>query len=180
MNITEKQKQKIAIVRDALKQIEAEKFQPTARVYADLPSLYKAEVGTELQDHLKKRVTHKSPCEVCAIGAMFLSAIRLHDRFKITQEIKDNGEVSAIAMKKNLGKFFSSDELKILESSFEIYAAVLSEDLQDQFLNAYDYRYFLTQLDDRERLIWLLESVIALKGKFTLTDLIERSSKNTQ
>jgi hypothetical protein len=115
MALPGKEKECVAIAKDALKQIEAKRYIAEHGVYLAVEE-YEfpfSEVGSgELQPHVKKL----KKCKVCAVGALFLSAVRKYNAFD-AKELRGNKWLDS--MKNKLREFFTRVEVSEMEEVFE-------------------------------------------------------------
>lgn len=169
--MTLKQKNKIAIAEDVIAQIKARKFKPTCGIYVDGTILEGLNEGDDLQAQVQD-LRKGQPCGVCAIGAAFLSCVNLNDGYEIHEADIDYNYIDDSRMRQTLEKFFSEEELSVIESSFECKSDFLydigSNDLADEFENSFDYVAALEELDETARLLWIMQSVINLNGDVSL------------
>ncbi len=120
-----KKERKVAVAKDVIKQLK--NIVPREGVYfrAKVTKDQKDNIlGEELKDYIPELT-----CEVCALGACFLSVVNIIDNFKITQNHleyfyntsswSDDLVIDDIYMFKHLKKAFSSTELILIESAFE-------------------------------------------------------------
>lgn len=101
--------QRVAIARDVLAQLDAERIRPAKLVWVN------AEV--EGFDYSRPAlVAGDAPaCRVCGIGACFVSAVRLGNGFA---EAADNG-LGEIHMQDVVGQYFSQQKFVAIEFVFE-------------------------------------------------------------
>jgi hypothetical protein len=127
MKLKTKEKRKLAILKDALAQIKLGAYQAVRGSYIrpvlgdDLVDVH--DRGAELQTLIKKRVTKTKPCRVCALGATFLSSVRVFDKLKLQPgAINGDGITGGFdreKLREHVAKFFSLEELALMEASFE-------------------------------------------------------------
>lgn len=104
MAIEGKQRQCVAIARDALKQIEAKRYLAKHGTYGEryFRGLPKSKSG--FQAAVKKF----KYCEVCAVGALFTSLVRKYDDCTPESRYHDK-----------LREYFTCDEVEEIEDYFE-------------------------------------------------------------
>lgn len=138
----------VAIAKDVIAQIKCHKYTPESGTYvsgAD-DSIPTDAIGCkQLQPFLKKKDLQ---CEVCAIGATFLSSVRLFNDFVVPKYWDDSD------MKNKLGEYFSPLELRALEASFENWGDSLFLDTP------------LFNFEAKNRMLFLMSEVIRQKGNF--------------
>lgn len=108
-----KAEKRVAIAKDVLAQIAAKKYVPTQGTYVDLldKDVSEEDIGKEVCE-----VVAGARCDVCAIGSLFMSAVKLGDNLKV-----DFGEYGDVNFFKSeiLTRFFSKDQLGMMEAAFE-------------------------------------------------------------
>ena len=167
--MTKQQKQRKAVALDVIAQIKASTYSAIQGVYTDHEALSNGNVGAELQQVIKKEVTAQQPCEVCALGACFISTVRLYNDFKLTNKVispYDDG-IRSTALKRKVATIFGRREMTVIESCFENGAMSLNKTDSGDF-NQTDENgdtsilsRFLGNLLDDERLTFLMEVVLA-------------------
>lgn len=163
--------QRVAIAKDAIKQIKAEKFIAEAGTYLGIEEELGCEVGDELQKVLKKRKNKGAVCKVCGIGAAFISTVRLFDNYKIKEEELDGWDYSTtlavehMDMRILLSKYFSPSQLSLIECAFEVRWGFGMSDSYKKDREAaaiFGDKYE----DDNERLLAIFENIVAHNGIF--------------
>lgn len=152
----------VAIAKDVIAQIKCRKYTPEAGIYvcgADDNIPVTAIGNKQLQPFLK---AGNLKCEVCAIGAVFLSSVRLFNDFIIPRYWDDAD------MKDKLGEYFSFIELRELEASFENWGDSL-------FLETP-----LAHLDAQDRMLFIMSEVVRQKGSFDPEKSLARAGKLTK
>jgi len=137
-----KARRRVAVARDALRQVQAKKMVATSGLYAQLGKdvpLNAINDGKEFQ----KFVKHVK-CQVCARGALFISTVRKEDSFAPGQAFR--GIARATIDTRLLG-LFSSGQLEDIEDFFEGGGASIFP-------------------DDTGRLVAILKNIIKNKGTF--------------
>jgi hypothetical protein len=135
-------------------------------------------VGGSVQETL---LTKNPKCKVCGIGSLMLSAIRYNNNVNwkkcdwtdssILDEMdyydngdlihSDNDENAYLDASKNLNKFFSERQLRLIESAFEVRA--FHSDNQ-QYVEAEEFGQKF--INDKKRLLAIMENVVENKGTF--------------
>ncbi len=139
-----KAERRVAVARDALRQVEAKKLIAEAGTY-----IY---FGRAIpQDAVKnekafQRFVRDEKCHVCARGALFISTVRKEDSFAPSES---NHYVRRSEFDPRLMELFSEGQLKLIENFFE-------------FDGCYDYH------EDKDRLVLILKNIIKNKGTFVL------------
>lgn len=171
--LTKKQKMKIAIATDVIAQIKARRYVAMAGIYVG--DLDLSEEKGDLQCVIKKKVTRRTPCTVCGLGSAFISAVRLYNKFPLNDKTVDpiDGDVDNGAMRAKLEKFFSWQELNVIEASFEVDSAhILGLETQEKSRSAQTYKEFLLDMSEENRLVWIMQAIIEQDGKPTLYGFI--------
>lgn len=165
----QKRAERVAIAQDALAQLEADKYVVLAGngyVWSWLDETVPQE--DDLQDHLEAL----QDCEVCLLGACFLSFVRRHDSVRISELDRSPSGRSFLTHSgvvfDRLSQFFDKATLARLEAAFE----------GRLFRSAFNWAWirrpgveaaiaFGRQWDDpKVRAINILKCVIAHNGEF--------------
>ncbi len=181
-----KARKRVMIARDVLAQLDAKRFIPTEGVWVNevkgLNDVLEQEEDKDLRDLLVKQ----PKCEVCGLGALFVSCVEFADKLNIAEldeGIKDDlkseesGEETGISftlLNPYLKKYFDSDQLILIELAFEQgcgnyreYNSPLGKEaadffdlIEDDWLSNQDESFQETKM----RLI--MENIIANNGTF--------------
>ena len=113
MTKTEQKKAKlrVAVAKDVLKQLGENKIKPVRGMFVEWEGGRDLVLGKELQPQMDKM----GNCRVCNLGALFLSTVRLDDKF-ICASTWHAGEFDVIP---RLRKLFDPRQLELLELAFE-------------------------------------------------------------
>lgn len=197
---------RMQIANDVLEQLRIKRLKAKTGVWLNTEKfLTKKEVekNVELQDLLKKQKS----CDACAIGGMFMCAVELADKLKTSEllcgfksgkdlpkeyktlnghaedsndvEVPDPG-IEMFDAFSYLEKFFSKDQLRLIELAFEAGNGGVDPDSDDDFDAAEYFKYEDFRSDEygeevREtyslgdpslRMRLLMENILANKGKF--------------
>lgn len=153
---------RIAVLKDVLKSLRLEKYKATTGAY--ISSTYKAidsDLSKDLKDILPK--VEKKPCQVCALGSIFLSAVRKFDNFPVTCAIEWAGRSISIDqddMHLHLinEKLWSRRQLLQVESAFERWSFCSKSRSAVKFGRKYR--------DDNKRLRAIVRNMIQNNGVF--------------
>ena len=118
-----KEKQRILILKDALKYIQIGKFKPNTGIVIDLGHKMFQEVRQEdqFQSVLKKftRSKKQKPCDVCERGALLCALVLRDNKFPISS-ISGIGTASEPSENnKRLQEVFEMEQLAMMETAFE-------------------------------------------------------------
>jgi hypothetical protein len=118
----------------------------------------------ELKDILHKV---RKDCEVCALGACFLSIVGITDKFEINRNnVNSYNEIEFERIEKHLKKVFTSREMALIETAFE---GVV---IRDEYILENDQavrraKDFACQYaDNKDRLRAIMKNIIKNNGKF--------------
>jgi len=177
-----KAQQRVAIAKDVIAALKAQRlFARTgtwARIGRDCPvSLEKLSVGTELQGVFNQP---NVSCDACALGACFVSAVKLGNDCKLTADARDNGEFNfylpsdgggdQTGMSRTLSRYFDEEQLSLIECAFEVGEGALGKpydkfpddsDIVDraaEFGEGFDY--------DHDRMEAIMNNIINNNGEF--------------
>lgn len=143
-------KKRVAIAKDALKQIKLRNFIVETGTYCDV------DIKKDLSGNLKK-ILQTEQCTVCAKGALFAADILKRGNYNFN----DNNALPLWFSAKEsqtterLKGIFSTKQLDLMEIAFEGY-------YEDEAA----YNFFSKYKDNEERLIAILENVIKNEGTF--------------
>lgn len=114
----------------------------------------KLNLDTEVQDILPKV---EKTCQVCALGACFLSHVRFHDNFQV--EELDNVDREDIT--NELEYYFDADQLNLIENCFESnsYIDKYTYSSNDRIINP-----FAKYTDAKKRLRAIMINIVKNKG----------------
>lgn len=151
---------RMAIARDAMKQIEAKKYVIKRNRYLDLP-----QVGgyAGLADALFNQETLKTvQCRVCQVGACLASAIRLFNKIQTKCIGSESREITRL-----LSEWFEQDQLALMEVAFEGYGANLirfentTEEEKERAV-----KYNENYADEEKRSLAIFRNIIKNRGAF--------------
>lgn len=137
-----------SIARDVIANIKKDILIISTGTYCSIESTADKEVNElsskEFQAHVKK----KSMCEVCALGALFISDIIKRNEF--------SGDIERERITKRLNKYFTDEQLNLIENAFEQQDIIdMDEELGEKAL------LFAEDIsDDSERLIGIMQNII--------------------
>lgn len=163
-------KARIAIAKDVIAQIKAKRY--LARTGCYIQGLNTAAIlmegkSVDMRSHLTKTLTPKAPCAVCALGSAFMSCVRIYDKFQLNHKTTDGSGVNYNAMHRKLREFFTRSELLAIENSFERGAIAGGGFEWDNTSGG--YKIFLRDLNQEERLTWLMNAIIRIGGENKIT-----------
>jgi len=149
---------RVAVAKDALKQIELEKFIPTCGNYID--DNFENFLGSRDKDEqvqkALKQFQRKNSCSMCARGAILLSTIRKFNDVK-NKQFEKNWESKSRSL-------FGNEQLRKMERVFEDWISGFSDFETDKR----EYEFVKTYPDSTDRLKAILKNVIKNKGTFIL------------
>lgn len=171
-------KARVSIAEDVIAQIKARRYVAQTGVYIRGINTKPIDQGkaVDLRSHLKRTLSPKKPCTVCALGSAFMSCVRIFDKFELNSKTADDDSIDYGAMRKKLREFFTPQELDAIESSFERSQIGLVRHLQWIRLPE-GYKTFLRDLNAEDRLLWLMKAVVRIGGlnKITLKALEQQA-----
>lgn len=110
--------QAVAVAKDVIEQVQSQKYYPSKGTYLKMPDLEKYE-GKKLPASLQE-VLETQQCDVCAIGGVFASMVRLGNTVRTYKVVEDCAvSVNADYLIKKLEGIFSPTELRAMEFVFE-------------------------------------------------------------
>jgi len=174
---------RVTIARDVLAQIRLKRLIPTTGIWLDRRNgggiFTKGQV--QRNPELKEVLKGIKQCEGCALGGMFMCAVERANALKVAEleggrdyleEVRtdkyyggsgrdlslDTDAISENDAFTYLGKFFSEDQLGLIESCFEQNGGASRSSEADNFL--------LGEEDPAERMRLIMENIVVNKGKF--------------
>lgn len=166
-----KAQKRVQLAEDVLDQLRIKRFKAKngAFVYTKghlVKPLVKPDA--ELQDITSKL----KKCNVCALGGMFIAAIDRFDKLKIrdlenfsyASEQGDAFDIEASDITKYLKKFFSFDQIRLIELAFEQGTGWFSSDWTAKDESAVFFNEYVT--NPTKRLTLIMENIIENKGTF--------------
>lgn len=167
-----KAERRVAIAKDVLAQLRLERYVATEGVYVD----YKvAELASTAPDKpLEKLLPQVKSCEVCALGACFLSAVRKYNDVKAGdidvpetwrshtgEEYTDHNFDDGV-MRDKLARHFTKTQTNLIESAFECMpmGSLTRESAQSAISFGYLYE------DSHSRLVAIMKNIVKNGGTF--------------
>lgn len=122
---------------------------------------------TEVQDIVEKMKT----CNACALGTVFVCAVRIADDLKIgdmpiEDEVTDSIEFDGMSMYKYLGQFFSEAQLELIESAFECRVMGDGGEGRRDDANRDAADYGTNFMQPKDRMVAIMKNIIKNKGFF--------------
>jgi hypothetical protein len=156
-----KSEQSVAIAKDVIKQIKAEKYTPTSGWYIR-GALTRLDNEADVQTNLNVS------CNCCALGASLLSTVKYKNTLKIEDLYGYNEKNSQFT--KMLDSIFTTKQQALIEASFED-GLHLQANLTKGFrLSEKDYEkcrdFYKLYNDPEDRLIGIMNNIIKNKGVF--------------
>lgn len=165
-------KKAVAIAKDVLKRLAMRKLKVEGGTYCfgEIPKGVTIPEQGDAKRHIGKL---EKTCHVCAVGAAFLSHIRLHDRVDLNEfNIGRNANIDRDKMAASLDEIFGSENLLRIESAFEGGSIDDFVDYDECYTDEqYDAHYRMrtqSECGTPERLEAVMRNVVANKGVFTL------------
>jgi hypothetical protein len=174
---------RVLIAKDVIAQVKAGRFKASSGswVYPLTRSgrdWFLSNLSVEEDESVQKLFLEGDipKCECCALGAMFMSctlynnkttAIELEDvRFSFSDYVEEG------SFSNGLSKFFSKDQLRLIESAYEgncgaFYLEQTASWEEEGLLPGDKTAGWMDRLpDDKKRLVAIMENIIKNKGKF--------------
>jgi len=167
---------RVAIARDALKQIKAQKLEINTGVWCDIemeevyPDVEKLDAQALFLGRAAVPAIQPT-CRTCALGACLVSSVRLFDDFKLKTSDLDVDEIY-----KQLKKFFPVGQLLLIESAFEqrdwtdrSTSARHGQNVEKHITEAENTtaeNFGLTYKDDTERAEAIFKNIVRNNGTF--------------
>jgi hypothetical protein len=134
-NSLSKSRKRVAIAKDVIAQLTVGKFKATPGTWyfatAKAENIKKLSVQSDEEDRtlpwqckvpLQKAMCKIASCQVCGVGAIFASLVRLNNEFDQKFDIVGNNATAEIAKEdfhEKLIQYFDEDQLNLIELAFE-------------------------------------------------------------
>ena len=170
-NMTDDQK-RVAIAMDVVGKLKSNKVKAKMNSWLNfLGTLFtKQDIdgGVQLQDKFRDA----RGCEACAIGTMFVSAVDLYNDLKCSEvyrhtlsEYSYASYLELVDFKHYLLKFFSEDQIHLIECAFEFGHGGFHAETDEQFCAA---SMFWNIEDPKTRMIAIMSNIIDNNGAFAV------------
>jgi hypothetical protein len=166
-------KKRVAIAKDVIANIESKKY------FAKMGNYLYVNSDDNLESQSLQKVLPQVTCNVCALGAMFVSDVKFNNNFNV-------GDDTLKKLDNQLSKYFSKGQLALIEAAFEGFGVDYEEYEEDELSieNGFYLKFTLEQLGIKEQdvinakkfyamfdtseenLIAIMENIIKNKGKF--------------
>lgn len=171
-----KAEKRVLIAKDVIAQIRAKRLRAKSRAWIipenlDTPAALPFDAFYDKDASVQKLFLSKemAPCNCCALGGLFMSCTLYNNKTtvqELDQAADDLGRmIEADGPSNGLTKFFSRDQLQLIEYAFEGGDGYFNDwGLSGGAVeNAYaNYNH----IDDEKRLIAIMENIIENKGTF--------------
>lgn len=154
-------KKRVIIAKDVIMRLKTENLVAETGILVGLVS-DNATFENSLKNFLNADI---ESCEVCAKGALFCSLIGRINKFSIKDINSESGNDESNKIHKELKKYFSIEQLDLIEIAFEG-DSYLGTQLDDDIIDAAQDFYYEYEDDSNNRLIAICENIIKNKGEF--------------
>jgi hypothetical protein len=171
---------RIEIARDVLDRLKTKQFIAKHGEYVSWSYLHNDDMPTptpkfENDKPLREQLVEAPPCEACALGAAFMSAVDKFNKCDVTDNLFDDyarekfaGCSTAYGIKPVLKRFFDDDQLVEIESAFEGWGP-------DRDGSEQDYTGLVKHEDKADvRLSMIMKNIIRHNGTFVATSFVRR------
>lgn len=173
-------KKAVLIAKDVLKSLRTNRYVPNCGVFARISTRSEDSINNrpnELQDIIDNLNNGSRKCEVCALGACFLSHVALYDDFKCDRLLSTIPyERNTCTLREDI-RYFEPDittlinrlytifglDLPLIENAFECGDGFYGVGTKMNVIAAMSYKHLGTS---RERLIAIMKNIIRNKGRF--------------
>lgn len=152
---------RVAIAKDVIASLN--KIIPTNGIYFgidyrfDRTQLTKKKNSKVLAEKLKKN------CEVCALGACFISAVKLTNEWDFSG-LRFSGGYPKLTLEAKLLDYFTQEQLELIECAFERCSSFGHNLEYEKAANAASFKENIE--DPTERLEAIMKNIISNKGSF--------------
>lgn len=156
----------VAIAQDVIAQLDIQFIRASKGIYYDASRSIRVEEGG-LDTAFENMKKEGRQCDVCAIGACFISMILLGDEVQVKDltQFEDETEIHGMdstTMRKHLMKAFPIDNIHLIESAFEM--SVWGNQETPEMLSATLFGVKCTSPNSRLRAI--MQNIIENNGTF--------------
>ncbi len=195
---------RVFIARDVLAQLAAKKIVAETGTWVSAANSEQAVISEQAMakdKELKEVFDSMKSCNACALGGLFVCAVKINDRLKISEmehvktgrssDDEDGVDIPrndstfrAIYLndiEKYLGRFFSKNQLKLIELAFEAgdggydadndddeeavsFFSDLEDSLEEDTIES-SYGYTVS-VSPHNRMVLIMQNIVANKGKF--------------
>ena len=159
---------RVRIAQDALEQLRLKKLISTPGTYLDFVCLNKQDDFGNFEDAADRSVhavlaTKGEACEVCALGSLLVGLSKNNGDFRSAENIKND-----------LSKYFSNEQMSLVEAFYENDITFLCSGLdwpeddlwEDQYSSEPLERFQTKYPNDTKRLKTILENIVENRGEF--------------
>lgn len=166
-----KKAKRVAIAKDVIKQIEAKRLVPESGMGYLQPRDYNLDLDefnvSTTVDLQIGAVLAGQTCDVCALGALFMSTIDIRD--KATCEsltIEHPADIDQEDIHTYLEDIFSKEQLYLIEDAFESYGNSYEEDYEVVDITDRACNFGLKYSKADKRLVAIMKNIILNEGTF--------------
>ncbi len=171
-------KKRVLLAKDVLSLLQEGKIIAQQDKYFESKHIDLSTVSSE-ESFQKLLQEDKEPCEVCAVGSLLVCAVKRYNKAKIKdirftshRDDDDNslGSNDALCFMKILERYFSREQIILIESAFEkadrglgfeFYRTVKQKDIEEA-----SKRY--SDLDPEQTMIEIMKNIIVNNGTFVV------------
>lgn len=160
---------RVAIAKDVIAALQSRQVYARSGVWVDLQKAPNWDVGVELQP-----VFQQANCDACALGACFVSAVKLGNNCKLTEDAKydgfqfstPNGDWGSdtTGMWSVLKRYFTERQLALIEFAFENGEGYYKDHDVANPDAASDFHYKYE--DDAARMTAIMQNIVDNNGTF--------------
>ncbi len=167
---------RVQIARDVIAQLNSKRLIATTGLWLDAVngSLFK-DKDIKSNPEVKELLSKVKQCQGCALGGMFMCAVERANKLKFSQlqcgkdfdpkyHSIDNEDIHADDTFSYMERFFTKNQLNLIEIAFEQGSGATSYDEVSNFDEACDFAYEIDDAGTRMRLI--MENIVLNKGVF--------------
>ncbi len=166
MSKSTKAEKRVLIAKDVLKQIKIHKFDPQSGAWFDSSVLELHNLYDD--DSAQPALLMEQPtCNVCALGGLFLSTIRLNNKCPVRELLESECDLGGRISEgdSTLNKIFSIKQLQLIEATFEVNGGAYRAS-QSKYDRVGDF--YTKYPDVKDRLVAIMKNIIKNKGTFIL------------
>ncbi len=148
-----KARKRVLIAKDVISQILAKKFIIRSMLYVNVPN--------QEGETVDQNFVIKNKCECCGIGAAFVSALRLGNKYSTKLGVYSS-ELSPSQLHPLLERYFDKKQISLIEACFEKFTQEEGVEDKDEIITKFWKKYN----NSEDRAIGIFENIIKNKGEF--------------
>jgi hypothetical protein len=158
----------VAIAQDVIDTLMVGRMTAESMTYLRVSGRSRAVDSFEAVALSLKAPRYQTTCEVCAIGAAAICAVGLYDQAPGMEKAfeEDDYNFEAGPMRRVLRRWFSNEQLGLIESAFERRSAFARREGASEDAIFYATQFGWEHDDDSDLLVAIMQNIVDNKGTF--------------